>query len=385
MNSLNYISLFSASGIGCFGFKEQGFNCIATNEFLNKRLTIQKYNNKCKFDSGYIQGDIFQQETKDKIFNEIKKHNVNDIDVLIATPPCQGMSDANHNKKDKDIKRNSLVVESIKMVLLIKPKVFVFENVKAFLKTICTDIDGINKPILEAILKNLEKDYNINYKIINFKEYGANSSRTRTLVIGTRKDTNINSLNLFPIQEPIKTIREVISHLKPLNSISEIDENDIYHSFRKYDEKMLDWIKDLKEGESAYNNMLDIQKPHKIIDGKIIINKNSVKGKYTRNYWDKVAPCIQTRNDIFAAQYTIHPKDNRVFSIRELMLLMNIPNDFNWSSMSFQDLNKLSINDKIVFLKKNELTIRHSIGESVPTIIFSKIATNIKKHLNHSF
>ncbi len=385
MNSLNYISLFSASGIGCFGFKEQGFNCIATNEFLNKRLTIQKYNNKCKFDSGYIQGDIFQQETKDKIFNEIKKHNVNDIDVLIATPPCQGMSDANHNKKDKDIKRNSLVVESIKMVLLIKPKVFVFENVKAFLKTICTDIDGINKPILEAILKNLEKDYNINYKIINFKEYGANSSRTRTLVIGTRKDTNINSLNLFPIQEPIKTIREVISHLKPLNSISEIDENDIYHSFRKYDEKMLDWIKDLKEGESAYNNMLDIQKPHKIIDGKIIINKNSVKGKYTRNYWDKVAPCIQTRNDIFAAQHTIHPKDNRVFSIRELMLLMNIPNDFNWSSMSFQDLNKLSINDKIVFLKKNELTIRHSIGESVPTIIFSKIATNIKKQLDHSF
>lgn len=385
MNSLNYISLFSASGIGCFGFKEQGFNCIATNEFLNKRLTIQKYNNKCKFDSGYIQGDIFLQETKDKIFNEIKKHNIEDIDVLVATPPCQGMSDSNHNKKDKDITRNSLVVESIKMVLLIKPKVFVFENVKAFLKTICTDIDGINKPILEAILKNLEKDYNINYKIINFKEYGANSSRTRTLVIGTRKDTNINSLNLFPIQEPIKTIREVISHLKPLNSISEIDENDIYHSFRKYDEKMLDWIKDLKEGESAYNNMLDIQKPHKIIDGKIIINKNSVKGKYTRNYWDKVAPCIQTRNDIFAAQSTIHPKDNRVFSIRELMLLMNIPNDFNWSSMSFQDLNKLSINDKIVFLKKNELTIRHSIGESVPTIIFSKIATNIKKQLNHSF
>src|SRR5574344_383629 len=129
---MNYISLFSASGIGCYGFKEQGYNCIATNEFLSKRLEIQKYNNKCKFDSGYIQGDIFQQEIKDKIFNEIKKHNVNDIDILIATPPCQGMSDANHNKKDKDIKRNSLVVESIKMILLIKPKVFGFENVKAF-------------------------------------------------------------------------------------------------------------------------------------------------------------------------------------------------------------------------------------------------------------
>ena len=135
IKALTYISLFSSAGIGCYGFKQQGFKCIATNEYLEKRIKIQQYNNKCEFDSGYIQGDIFQQETKDKIFNEIKKHNVNDIDVLIATPPCQGMSDANHNKKDKDIKRNSLVVESIKMILLIKPKVFVFENVKAFLKT----------------------------------------------------------------------------------------------------------------------------------------------------------------------------------------------------------------------------------------------------------
>lgn len=380
---MNYISLFSASGIGCYGFKEQGYNCIATNEFLSKRLEIQKHNNKCKFDSGYIQGDIFQQETKDKIFNEIKKHNVNDIDVLIATPPCQGMSDANHNKKDKDIKRNSLVVESIKMILLIKPKVFVFENVKAFLKTNCTDLDGLDKPILDAIMLNLSSIYNIEYKILNFKDYGANSSRTRTLVIGTRKDININPLDLFPNEETPKTIKEVIGDLKPLTIMGEILEDDIYHSFRKYDIKMLDWIKDIKEGESAFNNVLDINKPHKIIDNKIVLNKNSVKGKYTRNIWDKVSPCIQTRNDIFSAQYTIHPEENRVFSIRELMLLMNIPYSFKWTNLSFEELNKLSLKDKIDFLKKNELNIRHSIGESVPTIIFSKIALNIKNRVNH--
>lgn len=380
---MNYISLFSASGIGCYGFKEQGYNCIATNEFLSKRLEIQKHNNKCKFDSGYIQGDIFQQETKDKIFNEIKKHNVNDIDVLIATPPCQGMSDANHNKKDKDIKRNSLVVESIKMILLIKPKVFIFENVKAFLKTNCNDLDGLDKSILEAIMSNLSSIYNIEYKIVNFKDYGANSSRTRTLVIGTRKDININPLDLFPNEEKPKTIKEVIGALKPLTIIGEILEDDIYHSFRKYDIKMLDWIKDIKEGESAFNNVLDINKPHKIIDNKIIVNKNSVRGKYTRNFWDKVSPCIQTRNDIFSAQYTIHPEQNRVFSIRELMLLMNIPYSFKWTNLSFEELNKLSLKDKIDFLKKNELNIRHSIGESVPTIIFSKIALNIKNRINH--
>jgi hypothetical protein len=34
-------------------------------------------------------------------------------------------------------------------------------------------------------------------------------------------------------------------------------------------------------------------------------------------------------------------------------------------------------------LKQDELNIRHSIGESVPTIIFSKIALNIKNRVNH--
>lgn len=53
-NNCTYISLFSSAGIGCYGFKEQEFKCIATNEYLEKRIKIQKSNNKCKFDSGYI-------------------------------------------------------------------------------------------------------------------------------------------------------------------------------------------------------------------------------------------------------------------------------------------------------------------------------------------
>lgn len=74
---LNYISLFSCAGIGCFGFKEQGFNCIATNKFVSKGLEIQKYNNKCKLESGYICGDITLNETKNKIFDELNiRHSV---------------------------------------------------------------------------------------------------------------------------------------------------------------------------------------------------------------------------------------------------------------------------------------------------------------------
>ena len=44
-----YISLFSSAGVGCYGFKEQNFKCIATSELIESRINIQKYNNKCKF------------------------------------------------------------------------------------------------------------------------------------------------------------------------------------------------------------------------------------------------------------------------------------------------------------------------------------------------
>ncbi|MGL5521687.1 MAG: DNA cytosine methyltransferase [Metamycoplasmataceae bacterium] len=116
---LTYISLFSSAGIGCFGFKQNGFKCIATCEILEKRLDIQKINKKCHLDSGYINGDLTKQETIDLIFDEIKKDNKNmNVDVIIATPPCQGMSVANQKKND-ELKRNSLVTQAIHLINVI--------------------------------------------------------------------------------------------------------------------------------------------------------------------------------------------------------------------------------------------------------------------------
>src|SRR5690606_35945709 len=107
--------------------------------------------------------------------------------------------------------------------------------------------------------------------------------------------------------------------------------------FRPYDKKMLNWICDIKEGESAFDNK-DITKiPHRKIDGIILYNKNKNGDKYSRCYWDKPGPCIHTRNDILASQNTIHPRDNRVFSIRELMVLMTIPREFKWTHIPVEN------------------------------------------------
>lgn len=381
-----YISLFSSAGIGCYGFKEQNFECIATSELIESRINIQKYNKKCKYNSGYICGDITTNEIKDKIFKEINKwkdkEELDDVDVVVATPPCQGMSTANY-KKNNEQKRNSLVVEAIKIIKEINPKIFVFENVRAFVKTICTDIDGEDKQILDAILFNLEKTYNISYKIINFKDYGVPSSRPRTLVIGTRKDLlNMSPLNLFPFVEKEISLRKAIGDLKPLNDFDSYDSDDVYHSFRNYDSYMREWIHDLKEGETAFNNSED-KKPYKIVDGKKVILKSEHLGnKFRRLVWDKPCACVATRNDQLASMDTIHPRDDRVLSIRELMRVMTIPESFKWSNQDISQIKTKS--QKECFYKKNELNIRRCIGEAVPTRIMEKIAKNINDMLDYN-
>lgn len=380
-----YISLFSSAGVGCYGFKMEGFQCIATVEILERRLKIQRYNDKCAYDSGYICGDMTAQETKDKVYAELERwrrnYDVHEPDVIIATPPCQGMSVANHKKGD-ELKRNSLVVESISMVKDMRPKFFIFENVRAFLNSICTDLDGRDKTIRQAIETNLLGHYNILYKVVNFKDYGNPSSRTRTLVLGIRKDIrDVSPIDIFPDRHSERTLRQVIGHLPSLHVMGESDPNDIYHNFRCYNPEMESWISDLKEGESAFDNTDPARIPHKIKDGKIVFNTQKNGDKYTRQYWDKVAPCVHTRNDILASQNTVHPTDDRVFSIRELMLMMSVPDSFKWSQIPFEELNRLSPCGKKAFLKKEEMNIRQNLGEAVPTVIFRQIARKIRKIL----
>lgn len=386
-SKLTYISLFSSAGVGCYGISKNGFSCMATAELNEKRINIQRVNNKCKYSDGYICGDITQNDVKHRLFDAIssfkKKEKIKDLDLLVATPPCQGMSVANHKKKD-ELSRNSLIVESLKLTSELKPKFLIFENVSSFLKAICTDIDGANKSIYQAIENNLASEYSLSYDVINFKNYGSPSSRTRTLVIGVRKDLKETTpLEIFPDYKKEKTLKQVIGKMNSLKIMGEVDPDDIYHNFRPYRENMRDWIKDLQEGESAFDNKEDFRKPHQIIEGKLIVNQNKNGDKYKRQFWGKTAPCIHTRNDTMASQNTVHPVDDRVFSIRELMKLMSIPDSFKWTETPFTELNSLDNGKKRVFLKKNEMNIRQCIGEAVPTIIFDQISKKIKHILEN--
>jgi DNA (cytosine-5)-methyltransferase 1 len=376
---LTYISLFSCAGVGCYGFKQQDFQCIATNELIQKRLDVQKANDKCKYGTGYIQGSISDQAIKDAIMQEIEmwkdKENLIDVDVLVATPPCQGMSNSNRLSKKNAVNetpRNSLVIDAIQMVEKIKPKFFLFENVPAFPNTPCLDTDNTFKPINVAIHTHLSMDYDILFEPMDFLDYGSNSSRMRCLTLGIRKDligdnflfNSVNLKSILPKKKKPNTIRQCIGHLKSLNR-DEWDTEDLLHFAPELPDRHIYWIEKVKEGESASNQEdLDRRPPTTSID-------EWSKRRFVRAYWDKPSTTILTNSKGLSSQGKIHPKDNRSFSIREIMIFQTIPNEFKWFEESMTKEN----------IMKKEILIRECIGESVPTSIFNQIAQNIKNFL----
>lgn len=377
------ISLFSSGGIGDFGLKQAGFRTLATAELLPKRLEIQRLNNIADDDSGYICGDLNNPQVLNKVLSQAEKHTSTTgqpVTLVTATPPCQGMSVANHKKSD-ELARNSLVVRSIEIVSSVQPLVFVFENVPAFLKTECTGSDGVNRPIEAEIERTLGKDYEYYSRTLQLHQFGSPSSRKRSITIGVRNDVLwATPLDLFPSESPASSLEELIGHLKPLGNPQEFDREDIWHAFRPYKEHMRSWISATPEGESAFDNEDSANRPHRIINGVRVDNVRKNGDKYRRVPWDSIPPCVHTRNDILASQNTVHPRDDRVFSIRELMLMMGLTEDFQWVSdlevqaaVTDEDIQKL--------LKRHAPNIRQCLGEGVPAPIFRKIGENIVNHL----
>lgn len=368
------MSLFSSGGVGDFGFKEAGFYCIATAELLSRRLEVQRINEIASPDD-LICGDIEVPTVFNKVIEKAEewtRASGQPVTTILATPPCQGMSVANHKKGD-ELGRNSLVVKSIEAILKLKPLSFVIENVPAFTRTICTGLDGVDRQIGDEISRALGGSYEFYSAVLPLEQFGSPSRRKRSITIGVRNDVTWTSpLDLFPDKREAPTLRNLIGHLPPLNEMGQQDPDDPYHSFRPYQERMRPWIKATPEGLSAFDNPNPSERPHRVIDGEIVPNARKNGDKYRRVPWDYIAPCVHTRNDILASQNTVHPKDDRVFSVRELMLMMGIPSHFKW----FEGEEDATRTD----FRRHDTNIRQCLGEAIPFPIANEIAKRI--HLN---
>lgn len=82
------ISLFSCGGIGDLAVRDQGIEVLVANELSNERAEVFRYNFSAV---EMIVGDIWE-EKENIIQTTLKKLENKPLDMVFATPPCQGMS-----------------------------------------------------------------------------------------------------------------------------------------------------------------------------------------------------------------------------------------------------------------------------------------------------
>ena len=174
------IELFAGAGGMALGLEQAGFENIGLVEFDKNAASTLKLNRPnwnvlCEDISKIAQRDL------EKEFN-IKKY---ELDLLSGGAPCQSFSYAGKRLGLNDI-RGTMFYHYAVFLNKLKPKMFLFENVKGLL----THDHG---KTFETIL-NVFKDegYLVDYKIMNAWEHGVPQKRERLIVVGLRNDLFID-------------------------------------------------------------------------------------------------------------------------------------------------------------------------------------------------
>lgn len=369
------MSLFANVGIAETYLEKIGIDIVLANEIDGQRV---KFYEHLYPKSKMIEGDITKKNIKKELIDLAKKNNV---DLIMATPPCQGMSTA--GKQDKNDSRNFLITHAVEIIKEVKPKYVFLENVPEQLNT---KILYNSKSILipEYLKLELGKIYNFNDEyIVNAANYGVPQTRERAIILMVRKD--IDKKWDFPKQDDnIVTLKKAIGKLPSLDpELYDMSYEKQMEIFPEYELKKIEGLKISKwhyppkhiyrqvyslmhtpSGETAFNN-IDEFKPKKK-DGTFT---RGFKNTYKRQSWEKPGYTVTMYNRTIGSQNNVHPgrlcgkdekgydlySDARVLTIYELIVISSLPKNWNIPNWATENL------------------VRQVIGEGIPPLLVKKI------------
>lgn len=365
------LSLFANVGIAETYLDDVGVEIVVANEIEEKRADFYQH---LYPSSKVITGDITENLIFEEVIEESKKR---DVEFIIATPPCQGMSLA--GSKDPDDERNYLIIWAVEAIKRLRPKYILIENVPQQLKTEIK-VKGKSIKIPNYIENELGKEYYINEdKALNTKFHGVPQQRKRAIILLSRKDTN-KQWELPPKEEKIVTLRDAISDLPSLDpEIREKEYTNYFTKFEEKKEKALEFSKwhfppihvwrnveamiHTPTGLSSRKNPIFFPKKP---DGTMV---GGAPRTYMRMDWDKPAPTITKYNNTISSYQNVHPgnkikgtelySDARVLTILEMLRVTTLPDNWNipeWAGIPL---------------------IRTVIGEGIPPLAVKKIVKEL--------
>ena len=359
MKQYKVIDLFAGVGGLSYGFaNDDRFKIVMANEYDPDIAKAYSLNHPTV---NVIQGDI-----RDLTEETIKKACGEEVDVIIGGPPCQSYSTLGKRQMDD---RAHLFEEYCRVLSIVKPKMFLFENVSGLLS-----MQG--GKLIEIIKEEFGKlGYTLKLKLLNAADYGVPQFRERVILVGVRGENNdfeypqatFGDQTINPNLRPYRTVKDAFSDMPVLGSgeiginYSTIPQNDFQEFLRRNSTHLTENMSP-KNGEHLIKLMKALPDGGTKDDLPPELRPKSGYGNtYAKMWWNRPAPTVTRNFATPSSSRCVHPRDSRAMTTREGARLQSFPDDYIfYGSISKKNL---------------------EIGNAVPPLLSIELAKQVLKVL----
>ena len=280
---MRIVSLFSGAGGLDKGLIDAGHKVIWAND--NDPDAVETY----RLNIG--------KHIKLSRIEDISSDDIPDCDAIVGGFPCQGFSQANMLRFEKD-KRNRLYLEFKRVINDKQPYYFLAENVRGILSL------GNGKAI-----EKIERDftacgYRVRKELFNVADFGVPQNRRRVIIVGTRKDLPPTADFVFPSRTHVTPSKAHLLNLEPWHTIAEA-------------------LAEIPEPDAVHNL------PNHVYSKYKVTNRNFTGHRTTDP--NKPSPTILARGNGKGGVCAIqHPLNHRRMSIRESATVQTFPLAFEF-------------------------------------------------------
>lgn len=359
------IDLFAGAGGLSLGFEQAGFDVAAAVEIDPIHCATHEHN----FPHTTTICASVTTLTGDDIRRRAGLGDT-DIDVVFGGAPCQGFSLM--GKRAMDDPRNQLVFHYVRIIEELRPKYFVFENVKGL--TLGQHAKFLDELI--AALGNVGYDVVLPYKVLNAADYGVPQDRRRLFLLGARRGLATPN---YPHPLAIRVnVDDAIGDLPDADAFDELRDSDSVRLKWKTKSLYARRLRGLAvdDNDFAYERVFDnntltasLRTEHSLLSqSRFAATAHGQTEPISR--FRKLPPnglCNTLRagtdsaRGAFTSPRPIHPKSPRVITVREAARLHSFPDWFRFHTTKWHGFRQ--------------------IGNSVPPLLARAVAAEIRNAL----
>ncbi len=316
------VDLFSGAGGFSRGFELAGFNIVAAVE--NDPPVAKTY--KANFPKTYLIADDIKG-VSERTIRDVSGLGRGDVDVVIASPPCEPFTPTNRLRMKDPINRilsdpiGQLYLHAIRVIGELKPKYFVIENVSGV-------AEGPIRSVIEGELRRNGYD-RVYFNVMRSEKYGAANERVRVFV----SNVPLNPRTSRPV-----TVEEALSGLPEPGSA---------------------WPPNHDQPQPLSRRLE--RKASRVGWGRAMITFEGADSRRFRNFI-RLNPRLPAPTVMGSSRF-LHPYEDRLLTVREQARLMGFP-------------------DYHVFLGGRDSQY-NMVGEAVPVPVAKAIAEYIMELLEN--